>query len=162
MKRAAKPTPASIAAAVPLTKLSTRPADPLSACHLCGERASEFSLWLEHDERDRPLPACIESCVYLGLDHKACRKQLDDHPRLYAEVYGLPGSFPRLCSLCTFRLGTECSHRNLKANGGPGLRVGLQGFRGFICGPKGCQSGLRGALDCEGQHLPGEPFKRVK
>lgn len=157
-----KPAPDAIRAAVPLTRLPTRPADPLAACHVCGVAAKEYTLWLEHDEHDKPLPPRVESCVYLGLDHKACEKALNGHPRLYARVYGLPGTFPRLCALCAFRRGTECSHRLLKANGGPGLRVGLQGFNGFMCGPKGCQSGLRDALDCEGQHLPGEPFKRVK
>lgn len=51
---------------------------------------------------------------------------MEKHPRLYREVpwgQGGPGRFILLCGGCPFRKDWNCTHPNLKANGGNGLEV---------------------------------------
>lgn len=78
-----------------------------------------------------------------------CPKQL---------TLGNPGHFPKLCSRCTFRDGFGCTHQKLKANGGPGLTVGLDAMAMVICVKTAHGSGrpLSRAWTCEGQMLPGD------
>lgn len=132
---------------------AARLADPLSACNICGEPSDSLAVWREHDEHDRPIDG-TDYLVYIGKDHKKCLKRMDDHPRLYAEVRGEPGSFPRLCGPCRYRDGLACRHPKLKANGGDGLLVNLADpLRGAIV----CMGGGRRAvvvhhaLKCEGR-----------
>lgn len=131
-----KPNVAAIRVAVPLSKLPTRPRDPILRCNICGEEPSTMGpgstestmlLYREHDEYDKSLDG--ESArVYVDGSHKACEKALRDHPRLYTLEMGRPGHFPKLCGDCTFRKADACSHPDLKANGGPGLSVTLDGL----------------------------------
>lgn len=158
-----KPTATSIAAAVPLSKGPARPADPITACNVCGQPSDSLYVWREHDELDQPLTG-HEALVFVGNDHKACIKTMEAHPRLYAERRGDPGHFPLLCGPCTFRSGFGCTHPDLRANGGPGLSVQLSNmFKGAIfCG--GRRGGGLGripivnrAMSCAGQKVAGEP-----
>lgn len=140
----------------PLSASVERGFDPLNACNLCGV-PGELAALRECDAADRPLPGPA-ALVFVGVGHKACAKVVKDHPRLYLDTRGEPGSFPKLCGPCTHRRGLACSHPNLKTNGGAGLKVGLGGiFPGvIICGRGGRIRPVGVALDCEGQELPGE------
>ncbi|TAL29066.1 MAG: hypothetical protein EPN98_21735 [Phenylobacterium sp.] len=147
-----KPGPAEIAAATPLTKALQRPADPMTACNVCGLDSAELRAWREHDERDQPIEG-IGALVFIGGDHPDCIKVMEIHPRLYAEVRGMPGYFPALCGPCVSRSGLACSHPDLKANGGAGLYVTLSGFAAgaILCGRGGCRTMPTRATACVGQ-----------
>lgn len=149
-----KPTATEIRAVPPLSAAPRCPRDPITACNVCGLPSVRLALWREHDEFDRP----TKKVVFVDASdeaHAACRKALDDHPRLYARERGLPGYFPALCGSCTRRSGWRCTDPRLKANGGPGLRVSLSGLNAIFCGPGGCRSGLTDAVDCEGREVAG-------
>jgi len=153
-----KPNVAAIRAATPLTALPTRGDDPISCCNVCGQAADPVLLqvWREHDEHDRPIGG-DDALVFLmgGREHDRCRKILDEHPRLYAEEGGRPGSFPAICGACPFRSGTACTHPKLKTNGGPGLLVTLD--RGAFANAIICMGGgrryrpIHRAIKCEGR-----------
>lgn len=147
-----KPSIEKIRTAVPLSQLPTVGDDPITVCNICGLEAEQLGLWREHDERDQP----TKKLVFIGATpaHADCRKVMERHPRLYAEEYGRPGYFPTLCGGCVYREGWRCNHADLTTNGGQGLKVTLSGMNAILCGPKGCQSGLRAALKCDGRrHL---------
>jgi hypothetical protein len=127
-----KPTRQTILATVRISDRPERGADPLRQCNVCGTPSREMTVWREHDERDRPIEDA-RRVVYLGKDHSECRAYLDDHPRLYSEIMGDPGSFP-ICGDCLHRSGFRCGHPDLKVNGGDGLRIELSDpFRGAVC-----------------------------
>jgi hypothetical protein len=147
-----KPNIATIRAAVPLSQLPTVGDDPIAVCNICGSESEQLALWREHDEYDK----ATKKLVFIGTTpaHAECRKTMEKHPRLYAEEPGMPGYFPQLCGPCVLRDGWRCRHRDLKANGGKGLKVQMTGFDAIFCGPSGCRSGLRAAVKCEGRrHL---------
>ena len=154
-----KPSAAAIRAALPLSKLPTRGADPVLVCTVCGAAVDPSDLpstvWREHDERDLPI-AGNGALVFLGPGkaHARCRKALDDHPRLYAEETGQPGAFPALCGGCAHRSGDACRHPDAKANGGPGLVVRLgTPFAGLIICSRGggCHAPVANAVQCDGR-----------
>jgi hypothetical protein len=155
-----KPNAAAIRAALPLSELPTRPADPLSACNICGNPAAELVLYREADEYDNAGPE--GALVYIGKDHRACTAAMEKHPRLYVDAMGKPGEFPLLCAPCVFRKGLACTHADLKANGGPGLAVacraldehyvGMEGARVCTRG-KGCWTPPLVAKSCKGRRL---------
>ncbi len=136
-----KPNPAAIRAAVPLSARN-HPRDAIAFCTVCARAVDPADLpsavWREHDEADRPIPG-REALIFLGAgrDHAKCRRELDAHPRLYAEEEGRPGYFPELCGPCKHRDGLACRHPDLKANGGEGLGVTMGGPRVHIsCRPR--------------------------
>lgn len=146
-----KPNVDAIRAALPLTRRHTRGDDPLAQCNICGQPSERLEAWREHNERDLPIegPGAL---VFLGGDHPECRKALDEHPRLYDQRTGDPGTFPLLCGPCTLRRGLGCAHADLRSNGGAGLNVSLDGYaiRVHIRG-RGCQTLLRSAVRCVGR-----------
>jgi hypothetical protein len=83
-------------------------------------------------------------------------KQMEKHPRLYADERGLPGSFPRLCGPCVRRKVSSCTSPKLKSNGGAGLLIHFSGINGHVCGRGGCRSTIGEALTCEDQLLEQE------
>lgn len=96
-------------------------------CQLCGYSSDEivhFQKWMECDEKDEPTERFLITCnseIYCPG-----RKMIKNHPRLYVAVEwgaGTPGNFILLCGTCKFRNGYECSHPNLKKNGGEGLEI---------------------------------------
>jgi hypothetical protein len=147
----AKPNVAAIRAAQPLSALPTCGADPITVCNICGKSCEQLALWREHDERDKP----TKKLVFIGTspEHADCRKVMEKHPRLYADDRGMPGYFPLLCGPCVHRQGWRCTHADLKANGGAGLKVSLAGVNAILCGPGGCRSGLREATACVGRKV---------
>lgn len=154
---ARKPTLAQVRAARPLSDgYRTEPGKPF-ACSVCGQPSSKLQFWRECDERDRP----IDRGIFLGGDHRDCRRTLDQHPRLYVHETGDPGFFPRLCGDCKFRhlddIEGGCTHPDLKMNGGQGLRVDLTDpMRGVICALGGDGKPVRitrEALACVGREV---------
>jgi hypothetical protein len=137
---ARKPTAAAIRRATPLTRMRAALPNPLACCNLCGQSSAELRAHRECDEFDRPLDG-VESLVFVAADHPRCLKLVDAHPRLYERHRGEPGAFPALCGPCTFRpIGAlSCTHPELKANGGPGLMIKLDGVHGHatVAGPDG-------------------------
>jgi hypothetical protein len=152
-----KPTRAAlfaIANTVPLSAAEHRGDDPLNGtCNVCGAPAPQLKLYWEHDEHDRPRGRAFVVYVGVGPDHKRCEKAVEDHPRLYEVHPGLPGCFPLLCGPCSYRRGLNCTHRDLKANGGGGLVVTMPGPRGIMCTRDGCinLNHLRVATVCKGR-----------
>lgn len=73
--------------------------------------------WQEHAPDDEPERIVVVLC-------KECSDRLiDPHPRLYRQLERWepwPGAM-RLCISCIHRDGVDCTHGDLKANGGPGL-----------------------------------------
>lgn len=153
-----KPSREAIEAADPLTRSRPRilMQDPLQACNVCGVPSGALRAWREHDERDLPIEGS-EALVFIGGDHPRCIGDMERHPRLYSEEAGLHGTFPALCGPCEFRNGLACSHPRLRKNGGPGLRVvldgiGLGGFVVCIRGRSGpVRPPLKNAVSCEGR-----------
>jgi hypothetical protein len=106
-----------------LSEMLTGPKSPTS-CQSCGlqlliDDGDQFARWMEHDEQDRPEPIAVVLC-------KKCSDMLiEPHPRLYREMdehEPLPGCMP-ICVNCPYRDGTRCTHPDLIANGGQGLKV---------------------------------------
>lgn len=147
-----KPTQHQVLAVAPLSEVPERGDDPIRQCNVCGLSSDSLAAWREHDERDLPLDGA-RFLVFIGKDHPACIKAMDKHPRLYAEVRGEPGTFPRLCGDCSLRRGLECSHPKLRANGGDGLLVNLDDplHGAIICGRGGRITPVNHALTCEGK-----------
>lgn len=87
----------------------------IGTCQGCGGPARQ--LWEEHDDNDKPEQILVALC-------DACSDRLiEPHPRLYRIVHEhepRPGAMP-VCSSCGWRKGLNCTHADLKANGGPGL-----------------------------------------
>jgi len=109
-----------------LTRLTKKfPIDNFNRCQLCGYESSdicEFRMYQECDENDKPEPYN----VLIVCRQNSCRKAIENSPTLYMEVpwgKGAPGHFMLLCGNCPFRKNTECSHPDLKLNGGNGLEV---------------------------------------
>ena len=133
-------------------------ADRILGCGICGMTVDPTNLslevWRACDERDNPIPG-NDALIFLGVGaaHTACRKALDDHPRLFTHVAGDPGSFPELCGPCTFRKGMACSHPDLMTNGGKGLEIHLHNPLGIvrIHGANGCYAPVRNAEFCVGR-----------
>jgi len=102
-------------------------------CVVCGSSPRGLlTAYRECNERDLPERGA-DRVVFLCRSEK-CYRVLNAHPRLYNQVTGDPGHFPALCGTCTFREGRSCTHPDLKANGGEGLKIGLgDPFRGAIC-----------------------------
>ena len=150
-----KPKPVEIKRWVPLSD-TPQPADRF-VCSVCGFDSKLLETYQEHDEFDR----VTGRFIFLGLEdeHARCGRFLEDHPRLYTEAMGAPGSFGMLCGGCTLRVGSACTHPSLKANGGPGMSVGMNTpFKGVIIKTTtGCYRPPPRPLDCDGQKLRGEP-----
>ena len=158
-----KPTAATIRAHVPLTVIARRDgADPISCCGVCGVAVDPSDLpltvWRECGENDKPIAGHVALLfVGPGSAHAACRKRVDDHPRLYVEESGQPGHFPELCGPCIFRNGLSCGHAGLKANGGDGLAITLDRMTAIICTRgAGCHTPVQHATKCRGRKLLGE------
>lgn len=127
-----KPSKAAIRGTLPLSRRPERGSDPVAYCNLCGLPSANLAIYREHDEHDQPL-GDVRGYIYIAKDHPVCQREMELHPRLYAEVMGDPGTFP-LCGDCTHREAFRCRHPSLKANGGPGLQVILTDpFPGAIC-----------------------------
>lgn len=152
-----KPSAAQIAKAAPLS--AQKKVRGARACNLCGEPAAlgQMRLYRECSVYDRP-DHDEGALLFVAGDHPACMDRVDKHPRLYAEVRGVPGTFPKLCGACIHRNGFACTHQKLKANGGDGLAIGLDPIAAMIVCIRGsgCHKPLAHALTCEGQELPGE------
>jgi|HubBroStandDraft_5_1064220.scaffolds.fasta_scaffold18407_2 hypothetical protein len=134
-----KPNPERIRAATPLTAL--RGDDTRFCCSLCEDKQlayGDLDAWREHDEHDQPItgPAGI---IFIDVNHEACLRKIDRHPRLYVQEDGFPGYFPALCEPCAWRAGLDCTHPSLKANGGDGLKVEMTG--GWPSGVITCSRG---------------------
>lgn len=157
MKRPRSPGVDAVRAVPALSLARARHPDPLASCNICDFASEHLGAWREHDEWDVPVQGAA-ALVYIGKDHPKCIKVMESHPRLYAEDAGLPGSFPRLCGPCVLRKGLACTHQDLKANGGAGLKVSLTNAFGgaILCGPGGCRVALREAMGCDGQMLRDE------
>lgn len=92
-------------------------------CQSCGLSCSEddrtLTRWIECDEYDRPTSTIIVLC-------RTCSDRIiEPHPRLYRDVERfkpVPGCMA-LCVSCRFREQLRCTHPDLKANGGQGLRI---------------------------------------
>jgi hypothetical protein len=144
-----KPTATAILAAPPLSAHVFL--DKLSVCNVCAKPSEKLGAHRAHDERDRPI-AGHRALVFIGDDHAECLKRMEDHPRLFDRVNGNPGHFPRLCGPCVHRKGMACTHKDLKANGGPGLLIKLAGMNAIICSRgAGCRSMIGDALECAGR-----------
>lgn len=107
-------------------------------CQSCGATTlEERNRWQECDEEDLPEPIVVVLCT-------SCSDRLiEKHPRLYHQLernQPWPGAMPLFVE-CGFRCALRCSHPDLKANGGPGLRLKappkLTGFWDGRGGPKG-------------------------
>ncbi len=146
-----KPSKTTIAQSPPLSVVPLT-ADRLAVCNVCGRPSEQLGAWRAHDERDVPI-AGDRALVFVGVDHPACRKHLDEHPRLFGEEMGEPGHLPLLCGPCTHRAGLACQHPDLKSNGGPGLLIDLHDplHGAIICGAQGRIRLVRRALKCAGQ-----------
>jgi hypothetical protein len=152
VSKAKKPSSSAIMRAGYLTEYSQRPADPLSRCNLCTEDCFSNPLiaYREHDEHDWPMPG-NERLLFLGYEHEECERKMLAHARLYEPDAGAPGAFPRLCGPCAFRNGLACAHPALKANGGQGLRVVLEGGGITLCTrDNGCFRSPQSATKCDG------------
>lgn len=151
-----KPTPAAIRRAEPLSASAAHGAGPDFVCDVCG-LPGELAAWREHDEHDQPI-AGPGATVYVANDHPACRKAVADHARLYDEIPGMPGSFPKLCGPCVHRRELGCCHPALKSNGGTGLQVQISNWLAgaIFCGRGGQIRPPRHALACVGQSIRGE------
>lgn len=157
MKR--KPTTAAIRGAAPLSlrkgELVTRLVHPVTACNLCGNPSAQLGLWRECDIDDRPIQSPT-ALVFIGQDHPACLREMEEHPRLYVEVQGMPGHFPLLCGPCRLRDGWSCRHEDLRSNGGKGLKVQIGGFLpgAIICSRNGCGPvSTPRAVECAGRAI---------
>jgi hypothetical protein len=153
-----KPNVSEIMAALPLSEVPERGPDPILCCNVCGLGSGDLTAWQEHDERDQQL-AGAQFTVFIGRDHPKCIRAMKRHPRLYAEVRGNPGTFPKLCGDCKMRNGTKCAHLDLKKNGGAGMIVKHQSlFAGaIVCiRGKGCHKPIGVAFECEGRTLLAE------
>ena len=164
-KKAPKPPQVSIDDVPALSASPHRHPDPMACCNVCGTMTSvaaapgALKLYRECDGADKPIQG-LDALVFLGVDHAACDKVLSDHPRLYLDSRGMPVSFPLLCGPCVFRQGLDCTHKDLKANGGTGLMITMPGKNGLpagaiICGGRGrgrgCWSPPREATKCAGR-----------
>jgi hypothetical protein len=150
------PSPAEIRQAVALSKSASFKPDP-RACSVCRIQVDPDDLpctvWSEHDQNDRPRSPPVLVFLGPGKEHEACRKAMADHPRLYVEVDGGPGSWPSLCGPCVHRYSLSCGHKDLKSNGGQGLLITLAGPDTMIVCTRngGCHRPIRPAVRCEGR-----------
>lgn len=100
-------------------------------CQACGNCYTQLQWWQEHDEQDRPEPVLVILCG------ECAKKLIEPHPRLYANISRhtpWPGAMD-LCVQCAFRHELGCAHRDLKANGGPGLKVDFpEPSQAMVCG----------------------------
>lgn len=151
--RAKTVSPIRIANTPALTALfvGMKKGDAIEHCNVCGEAAVELELWRECDPWDKRIMEDA-ALVYVDPNHPACLKKIEKHVRLYVEDAGLPGSFPNLCRDCRYRDGVSCTHRDLKKNGGTGLRVTLADHGIIMCGrgSGGCSTPVRQARTCDG------------
>lgn len=98
-----------------------RSLDTCQSCGLIADPSDAVALkkWIEHDPWDRPTTTLVILCG------PCSRGLVDPHPRLYKEMHWWhphPGAM-ELCHGCAFQKQLACTHRDLKANGGPGLHV---------------------------------------
>jgi len=148
---------ACIVAAPPLS--TSKKVRGARVCNLCAEPAGmgALRLYRECDEHDNPLPD-ERALLFVAADHRSCMARVDENPRLYVELRGAPGTFPKLCGSCIHRQGFACTHPKAKINGGEGLNLGLDPIAAMVVCVRatGCQRPLAHVLGCEGQELPGE------
>lgn len=87
------------------------------SCGCVGSSQLPLARWLECDLDDNPGACVVVLC-------EPCEKRLiEPHPRLYirlAKHEPMAGSMP-ICIGCTHREGVQCTHPDLKSNGGGGL-----------------------------------------
>ncbi len=110
--------------------------DSFKRCQICGftnDDKCEFYMWYECDDNDNPeIGNILVTCR-----NEKCMNLINKHERLYHQVpwgMGQPGHFILLCGDCKFRDESKCTHKDLKANGGEGLKVIFAGlFEGFMC-----------------------------
>lgn len=100
-----------------------------NTCQSCGrspnseaeQDAGFIQAWIEHDDNDKPTSTVVLLCP------SCSRRLIEPHPRLYGQDRAInkprPGSMPHLCTDCAYRTGVDCTHPNLKANGGAGLNI---------------------------------------
>jgi hypothetical protein len=145
-----KPSVLEIRSARKLTDEARSEGRDVFSCVGCGA-ATGLTAWRECDEHDRE----VEGAVVFLCPGAACRRRLNEHPRLYKQVTGGPGHFPGLCGGCGWRDGMlGCLHPDLKANGGGGLRVEMSDpWRGAICvrTSRGQAPRVLEAVRCEGR-----------
>jgi hypothetical protein len=92
-------------------------------CQSCGAMQLgdlvEFHRWIECDEWERPTGVVVILCLRCTQD------LIPEHPRLYQSIdkWSPHCGTMALCSLCKYRKDLDCTHPDLKKNGGAGLRV---------------------------------------
>ena len=153
-----KPTATEIARAGRLTLQRDNPrlpADRITACNVCGRPSSSLMLYRECGQNDQPIAGAGARLYVDAFDdeHRACRKAIDDHARLYMEETGDPGGFPELCGPCLHRAGDGCKSPHLRANGGEGLLVTLDGLTAIVCRRGSCSSPVKHAVKCAGREV---------
>src|SRR6185437_312395 len=99
-------------------------------CQSCGWDC-DLARWQECDEFDHKTPTVVVLCLKCG------QELIESHPRLYhrlSHYEPLPGSMA-LCGACRCRAGVSCTHPDLRANGGAGLRLTIAKPNvAFVCG----------------------------
>ena len=90
-------------------------------CQSCGvpQVERELQRWRECDAWDQPTRTIVVLC------DRCAKRLIDPHPRLYRALdlhEPAPGCM-LLCVGCAHRSGNDCTHPNLKANGGSGLSL---------------------------------------
>lgn len=89
-------------------------------CQSCGIAGTAgLQRWRECDEWDKPTRSIVVLC------DRCTKKLINAHPRLYVQLdlnEPAPGCMP-LCVGCIHRDGNDCTHADLKANGGEGLTL---------------------------------------
>jgi len=149
-----------------LTQQAKFPLDRFRRCQLCGytgDQITDFQMWWECDEQDKPEPYSI----LVTCRSKQCGAVIDQHPRGYRAIpwgQGKPGHLILLCGKCRYRNGSHCTHPDLKVNGGAGLQLHQGGLpKVTVCyhsdpssDPNGSES-QDGGLRCDFNGFP-NPF----
>jgi len=102
------------------TLLAARHPTKCQSCGLpCTEENHTLQRWRECDEWDKPTAVIVVLC-------RTCSDRLvEPHPRLYVAIerYAPAPGCMALCIACRFREQLRCTHPDLAANGGQGLRI---------------------------------------
>jgi hypothetical protein len=128
-----------------------------TVCQSCGSN-NGMVVWQECDDADKP------QSIYVPLCGTCSTLLIEPHPRLYRATdhwEPRPGAMP-LCIICKNRDGNRCTHPDLKANGGQGLKLTYpKPTVAIVCGRgRGCRSHFtfHGPVSaCAGQLLPPAP-----
>lgn len=116
----------------PWPRLTEQLAGPRSPalCQSCGD-CCDLDRWREHDDADRPEARVLVLCL------RCSNRLIEPHPRLYGSLdrnQPWPGCM-QICVACRHRDGVGCTHPDLKANGGAGLKIMVPNpTSGFIDG----------------------------